>query len=230
MESASILQHSCIIDSDVNVTSYLNDLSGGMVSHECNNRVWLYNQNCVLLVEATTGKCIHRWKCSYGKIKKVCEMVVGAGCYLTVLSTLNSEANGDVVILLNTSSLSIVKSIYVAENISSLSIVQHSPLAHSLLNTFAGIVAIGCYGGRIFLVNLNLNQYDERPVHQPLPIKILNKSEHFEVQNGEHIALEISKGKHTVNCICVFCSRKFFSYIYWCNELYIIAVYCGVNL
>ncbi len=193
MEHVNAVQDPTIIDGPVNICHHLSDICGGNFSYET-NKVWMFNRNYVCLFDANDGNYIQRWKCNYGEIKAVYEVLFNTN-YLAVIATLNSE---DVIILLNTTSFSLVKSIYVPERISTVCSVNYSSVhlsSNFILNKFNGILAVGCYGGRVFLINLKLDQvFAGKPVHQPLPIRVINGNYQYNRNIIEHESLELFEG------------------------------------
>lgn len=193
MDSIATFQDPTVISNSVDISQGLNTACGGSFGCEV-DKVWLFNSSYVLIVNAINSRCLQRWKCNYGRIRRVYEVLCNTTTFLVIVSTpMEQKTDNDVITLLNPSSLSVVKSIYFCENVASLCSVNHSCASDSILNTFSGILAVGCYGGRVFLLNLNLDQMFV--IHQPLNTRVITRNSNGYSQM-EHAALELLQGIH----------------------------------
>ena len=161
----------------------LEDVCGGSFSHAA-NKLWIYDENCVQLIDARSGLCVQKWNYRYGKITNVYEVVLNANYYLTVVAVLNSkEKTGDVIILLNISSLSVVKSFYLEDKVAIVESISCASF-QSNLQKFEGILAVGCYGGKVLLINARLTEWGEEGSGHPLRVENDDENGTLELLQG----------------------------------------------
>lgn len=165
------------------------------------NKAWMITDNHLAIIDTNNGQCIKKWMCNYGEIYNITEVVYGTNHFLVVSAKLFSEVEAYVIVLMNNSSLTVIKVIYFSEKVTSISSLDIRGLStvNSLLQHFDGILVVGCQGGSVYLVNLGLSHsLNEEPVH-PLPIKIINdyRMKDFleESWTAEYGALQLLKGK-----------------------------------
>lgn len=144
---------------------------GGLFS--CETVAWLVVDNTLLIVDATSGKSIQSWRPSpeTGEIVHVVELDLGDRSQLLIVGL---ERNGcGVLVVLLPNGTRLLRAVHIPESITSIHPFSSSIHAsflhgyclpdlfqHSALAYFSGIVAVGCCGGKVYLINLHLNVED----------------------------------------------------------------------
>lgn len=188
-----VVQNPSLIRRPINISLNSSGVFSGSFSQD-GNKLWLVERNCLHCINIDDGVCMQKWKCNFGDIYYIKEVVCGNNQFLVAVTAF-SEANVSGLVLLNASSLSVVKSIYFIEKIScitSFEIYECGSFAN-LLMTFDGILVVGCYGGRTYLVNLNLSR---SVLHHSLPIKVISAKDVIQedLYNADHVALLLLQG------------------------------------
>lgn len=189
MDSSTSFQDPTISERPIFLSHRIGEICGGFLGCEA-KKVWLFSEDYLCAFDANSGKCIQRWRCNYGKIKKIYEVTFDTTHYLVVIcSKLNDN---DVITLLNTSSLTVVKSVKFCEKITNVCSWDYVMSSNAILKKFCGTLVIGCFGGRVYLLNLKLNQLFV--VHQPLPTVVIVNGNSVDCYSMEHESLEILEG------------------------------------
>ena len=140
---------------------------GGLLS--CNNIAWLVVNTSILIVDTATGKVIQSWRppSEAGRITHVTELCLG-DCELLVIG-LNRNGCG-VGVVLSPNTAKSLRAFEIPGCITSLHAFSSSVFASytggyalpdlfqsSALEHFSGVIAVGCRGGQVYLINLHLN-------------------------------------------------------------------------
>ena len=187
-------------------------LSGGTAA----GRALLVVENSFVIVDAGTGKILQSWvpPPEAGTINHVAELSLGRGQQLLVVGL--EQHDHSVLAVLSSNATKLLRTVAIPEAVTSIypfcdsayapfvddyhlpDLFQDSALAH-----FSGLVAVGCVGGRVYLVNLHLNLDDLRPVgdsvFSTLSVMKEDCSLH-EVKNvgegGQHSCIQLNGGMH----------------------------------
>ena len=165
MESYDI-QKPSIINIPVKTSSVIkSDVYKGHFSPE-RNKAWTFDEDHVQVINTNSGIGLQEWKCTYGKIYHVNEVIDDIDRFLVVTSRMYSESDLYVLVLLNFSSLSVVRSVYFTKEVTCLctQIIDKESCSN-----YDGALAVGSCGGRVHLVNLNLTEV-EGSIHHQSPI------------------------------------------------------------
>lgn len=179
MESYDI-QKPSIINIPVNTSVVKSDVLKGHISSE-RNKAWTFDEDNVQVINTSCGVGLQEWKCTYGKIYHVNEVVDGIYQYLVVTARMYSESDLYVLVLLNFSSLSVVRSVYFTKEVTCLcsQIIDKESIQDC--SNFDGALAVGSCGGRVHLVNLSLTEI-KGSIHHPSPIDGIGEKSINEVQ------------------------------------------------
>lgn len=203
MESSScIVQNPSIISDPIDIEVVQSDVLTGKLFRE-RNEAWICSEDCVSIINVNNGLITQEWKCNYGKIYYSTEVVCYSSQFILVAAKVSTEAAASTVIVLNASSLSVVKLIFLPDEVTCISLVMFENDCYgvsSLLRYFDGIIAIGSYGGRLFLIDMALSQsHNHGIVHRPSPIKVINDGSIPKVASkDEHSTLLLFQGKNIV--------------------------------
>lgn len=199
---SSVVQNPSILSEPIDIEVAQSNVHSGKILQE-RNEAWICNEDCVYIINASNGLINQEWKCTYGKIYYITEVACDIYHFLVVAARVSSETTTSVIIVLNISSLSVVKLIFFPDEvtcISTLAIEKESCDIPNLLGHFDGILALGSYGGRVYLIDLNISQsLNEGPVHHPMPIKLVDDEVIQETTCGEHSALLIFQGTEIIH-------------------------------
>lgn len=179
MESYDI-QKPSIINIPVNTSVVKSDVFKGHFSPG-KNKAWTFNEDHVQVINTISGVGLQEWKCTYGKIYNVTEVIDGIDRFLVVAARMYSESDLYVLVLLNFSSLSVVRSVYFTNEVTCLcsQIIDKESLQD--YSSYDGALAVGSCGGRVHLVNLYLTKI-EGSIHQPSPIDGIGDKSINEIQ------------------------------------------------
>ncbi len=163
------------------------------------NEAWIFSEDYVQIMNVDSGLITQEWKCNYGKMYYATEVVSGVNQFLVVAARASSEEVSYVIVVLNISSLSVVNVFFFHEQITciiSCGANFKGCCDSSLLRSFDGIIALGSYGGKVFLVDLKISQFNNlEPLHHPLHIKIINdRANNMEPFHDEHSTLQLLQG------------------------------------
>lgn len=197
MEFLDAVQNPSLINTPIEISSVSTYVLGGICGCET-NKAWMVCGDCIEIINMKSGQCVQRWKCNYGEIYDINEVMCGTHQFLVVSTMLYSEKDTFVLVLLNILSLSIAKLIYFTEKVTSISseILSSVPSNDNILRKFDGILAVGCCGGRVYLVSLNLGQ--GHLLHSSSPIKVVNCEEVIQedICTTENAALLLLEGMY----------------------------------
>ena len=143
---------------------------GGLLS--CNAVAWLVVENSLIIVDAVNGKTIQSWRPppEAGEIIHVVEFSLGDRQLLIV----GLDHNGcGVIVVLSPNTTKLLRAFEVPDSVTSIHAFSSSIFAsyvdgyylpdlfqYSALGYFSGVVAVGCHGGKVYLINLHLNLGD----------------------------------------------------------------------
>lgn len=191
------VQNPSLFGNSIEIFDAPTDLFMGVCGHD-GSEAWIVKKNCLYCVNVKTGETVRKWKCSFGDIYYVWEVISNNHQFL-VVATASLETDTSVLVLLSVSSLSVIKSIIFTQKITSVELLEVSfnngTAYEKLLSSFDGILAVGCFGGATYLVNLCIHQDLE---HCPLPIKVINEKEIIEEDifpSNDLAALLLIQGK-----------------------------------
>ena len=150
--------------------SYGSVSQGGLLSS--NAVAWLVVENSVLIVDTANGKVIQSWRppSEAGRITHVAELCLGDHELLIV----GLDQNGcGVAVVLSPNTSKLLRAFEIPGCITSLHAFSSSIFASytdgytlpdlfqsSALEYFSGVIAVGCHGGKVYLINLHLNLGD----------------------------------------------------------------------
>ena len=150
--------------------SYGTVAQGGFLS--CNSVAWLVVENSVVIVDAVDGNIIQSWRppSDAGKITHVAELNLGDHELLIV----GLDQNGcGVTVVLSPNTTKLLRAFEISGCITSLHAFSNSIFASytdgynlpdlfqsSALGYFSGVIAVGCRGGSVYVINLHLNLGD----------------------------------------------------------------------
>ena len=153
-------KQSSIVSTPVNLVGGGTDIVVGTCSQD-GTKAWMCSKNCVYVMNME-GDVIQRWKCAFGDIYYVEEVVYGLNQFLVVCTT-SPETDSSVLVLLHASSLCAIKSFVLAEKVSSVCALSGfssngGSTFENILSLFDGVLAVGCYSGEVYVINLSINQ------------------------------------------------------------------------
>ena len=123
---------------------------------EKSGRIWRATQNTVEFFERDTGYSVYCWEykpSKFATISNVCEFVTSRKrIYYLVTIQLTS---GSLVCVLEFNRL--IKVIELAVNVASVCFINSIALIRSPLNSFHGMAVLGCHGGYVIMLDLQLN-------------------------------------------------------------------------
>lgn len=197
MESC-VVQNPSIINSPIHVEVVRSNVCEGKLLQE-RDEAWMCSEDCVHIINVNKGLIIQEWKCNYGKIYLSAEILCNSNQFIVVAARISSEASSSVVIVLTVESLIAVKLIYLPDEvtcISSVTIEKECCGISSHLRYFDGILAIGSYGGRVYLLDLAVSQFRcQGQIHHPTSINVVNDNTIPETAlQNEHSALLLFQG------------------------------------
>ena len=138
----------------------------------CDAVAWLVVENSVIIVDTVSGKVRQSWRPppEAGRITHVAEFSLGDREFIVV----GLDHNGcGVAVVLSPDTSKILRAFEISGCITSLHAFSSSIFASctdgytlpdlfqsSALEYFSGVVAVGCRGGKVYLINLHLNVGD----------------------------------------------------------------------
>ena len=152
--------------------SYGSVAQGGLLSN--NAIAWLVVENSVLIVDIVSGKVMQSWRppSEAGRITHVAELCLGNSELLVI----GLDQNGcGLAVVLSPNTSTPLRTFEVPGCITSLHAFSSSIFAtythtdgyflpdlfqSSALEYFSGVIAVGCHGGKVYLINLHLNLGD----------------------------------------------------------------------
>ena len=207
--SSEAVQYPSSVDDAVYISYLPANIRHGLFSYET-NVTWMVNGGSLYAINQKNGQIIQMWQCKFGEIYYVYEMIHGSSQFLVV--AVYANMNTHIIGLLDASSLNVVKLMYLANKVTSITVVEllptnrYSSQVNPLLS-FSGMIAIGCKGGNAYVINLNLDEdfSSDEPVLEPLPMKVVDKhtSEEkiYDISNTGHAAIVLLKG---INVVAVY--------------------------
>ena len=188
---------------------------GGLFS--CGTTAWLVLEDCLAIVDTRTGKTIQTWlpPPEAGTITHVAELSLGPRQQLLVVVLERNDCS--VLAVLSQHATKLLRAVEVPEPVTSVHPFcgsNHAPFVDdyylpdlfqdSVLSYFSGLVAVGCHGGNVYLINLHLNlddhfcqRFDEECSFSKLSV-VGDDSSLDEVQNigesGMHTCVQITRG------------------------------------
>lgn len=189
--------------------------SGGLCSR--GNIAWLVLGNSVVVIDTVSGKTIQSWIPPHeaGKIIHVTELDFDTNCQTLLAVGLERNGHG-VVVVLSPNTTKMLRAIEVPEPITSVHPFSSSAYASfvngyylpdlfedSVLAHFSGVVAVGCLGGKVYLINLHMNLDDHQSFGFSLDFsKICLIDENFKSEevhavgeSGQHACILLTRGK-----------------------------------
>lgn len=201
MESC-VVQNPSIISDLIRVDDVQSNICNGKILQE-RNEAWICGDDSVHIINVNSGVTTQKWKCNYGKVYLSTEVVCHSHQFIVVAARVSLEASS-VVIVLKVSSLMVVKVIFLPDEItaiSSVTIKKERDGISSRLAYFDGILSIGSYGGRVYLLDMDVSQsHSQGPVYHPSSIKVIDDKAIPETSvHGEHSALLLFQGNNSIS-------------------------------
>ena len=204
MATLDCVQNPAVFKEPVNISVMLPKHHRGGYFSQRRNMALIFSEEVLCVVDGNNGQCLQMWKCKYGKIYNVHEVMCGSNHFLAVTLCGNTETH--IIAILNASALEVLKLIELKSKVTNVDVIDRPlcdlSIVNKLLLHFNGILAIGCKGGKIYLLNLNLDEYQSyqqyESVHQPLSIKVIdnfiNKEEIEELGRTWQVAVLLMQG------------------------------------
>ena len=168
-------------------------LNKGFLSTE-RNIAWICSNDYLYSINRDDGACLQLWKCDYGIIHGVHDVIYGDTQFLVV--TVYAGNDGYIIALLHASSFDIVKLISLSDRCTSVSGFE-SPCITSKMLISNGNLVIGCNGGNVFFINFNLNSNSYEPVNRPKHIEVVEEYESIQDDKNSNFALLLTRGMYT---------------------------------
>lgn len=191
------IQTPSLIKNPIHISHGPADILCGICSQD-GSKAWMVKEDCLHCVSMKNGEIIQKWKCTFGDIYCVKEVICGMDRFLAV-AAISSETDTSVLVLLNVLSLSVIKSIYFTEKVSSLDsfefLASDRTAYEKILSTFDGVLAVGCHGGETYLINLQIHR---SATQFPMSIKVINEKGMIQEETtnaGDLAALLLVQGK-----------------------------------
>lgn len=196
----SVVQNPSILGEPVDIGAVRSGVFSGRILQD-RNRAAICSEDCVQIISASDGLITQEWKCSYGKIYFMTEVVCDIHRFIVLAARVSSKEDSSVIIALNVSSLAVVKLIFFPDEVTYLTALTSDADfgISNFLRCSDGIFAVGSYGGKVYLLDLNISQsLSQGPVRHPIPIKLIDGEEMEASFHGEHLALLLFQGKYIV--------------------------------
>lgn len=185
---------------------------GGLLS--CGTVAWVVFENSLIVIDAVSGKTIQSWlpPPEAGTIFHVSELNLGSDCQPLLVVGLEQNGCG-VVVVLSPNTTKLLRAFEVPESITSIHPLSSSVYASfvdgyclpdlfqdSALAYFSGVVAIGCQGGKVYLVNLHLNLEDELGQRNFCKLCLIQEDAsgddvHSIGESGRHVCVQLTQGE-----------------------------------
>ena len=192
--------------------------NGGLLR---DSTAWLVFDNALIIVNTVSGKIIQSWipAPERGRIVHVTELHLGKNVEPLLVIGLERSDRG-VVAVLSSNTARLLRAIEVPEHITSIHPFSSSVYASlvdgyylpdffqdSALAYFSGIIAVGCHGGKVYLINLHLNLEDHLAQSSlwfstdVSKICLINENSGAEEvqsvgENGQHACVHMTRGKY----------------------------------
>ena len=180
-------------------------ITNGKLFRDSAELAWLLQGDVVHTMNMKNKDVVARWRAKDCSICCTCELNLTYNRSLLILAL---ETNsGHVLGVLNSKAPKLVRAIALPHKITSVCPVSANNLdtpglfSHGILGHFSGIVAVGCRGGHVYLVDLALtNQDPPTPsLHNPSPMYLIDpqrgvvRTEVSQAMDaGAHICLELT--------------------------------------
>lgn len=140
---------------------------GGLLA--CGTVAWLVVENSVIIINTVNGEAVQCWRPppEAGKIVHIVELSLGYHQFLVI--GLDQCGYGGVAVL-SPNTAKLLRSFKVPESITSIHAFCSSIFAScvggyslpdlfqcSVMECFNGVIAVGCHGGKVYLINLHLD-------------------------------------------------------------------------
>jgi hypothetical protein len=151
----------------------------------------------VQIIDTSNGVVIQQWRCCYGTIYFMAEVVCDIHHFIVVAARVSADPGSSIIVVLNSSSLMVVKLIFFPDEVSCLTSLTSDREFNvsDVLKSSDGILAVGSYGGKVYLIGLNLSQsFNRRRMRHPVSIKLIDSLSQEESFHHEHLALLLFQG------------------------------------
>ena len=166
---------------------------------------WLLRGDVIHIMHMKAKDVVARWRAKDCSICCTCELNLAHDRSLLILAL---ETNSEHVLgVLNPKAPKLVRAVALPHEITSVCPVSANNLntpglfSHGILGHFSGIVAVGCKGGHVYLVDLALSNQDPPTpsLHNPSPMYLIDpqrgvvRTEVSQAMDaGAHICLELT--------------------------------------
>ena len=186
--------------------------------------VWLTRGGLLYVLKAGTGECVSQLRLATRGTRVIvtcsCELRSAAsenslkgrrGCLLVLALELEEKGQrGSVLVVFHPAASQLLRAVEVPWRVSSLCSVSASSVlspglfSQSGLRYFSGVVAIGCVGGRVLLVDLALGSEDvpRASLREPCRLVVVDSANSSSImgkvkqarESGSHLGLDITGG------------------------------------
>ena len=180
-------------------------ITNGKFFRDSAELAWLLRGDIIHTMNMKNKDVVARWRAKDCSICCTCELNLGYNHSLLILGL---ETNSEhVLAVLNPKAPTLVRAIALPRKITSVCPVSANNLdtpglfSHGILGHFSGIVAVGCKGGHVYLVDLALTNPDppKPSLHNPSPMYLLDPQRGVvrtevsqAMDTGAHICLELT--------------------------------------
>ncbi len=159
---------------------------------------WICCNDILYSINRNDGQCLQLWKCSYGSIHSVKDVIYDDCQFLIVIVC--TENDEYIIAILHASSFDIVKLISLSDKVTSIGTFESPGVSSNFTKVLInnGNLVIGCNGGRVYNINFNLKGSNYELVDRPRHIEVVEDYEDYKNSNSEnaHCALLLTRGKY----------------------------------